>query len=91
MGSPLALPRIAGGYDTVQTLFEPGHWRPTVILITHHVEELPPATSQVLLQHSHSRRRQGRLQFLSRPTLPRKNPPFPPSPWSSPQTKSNGL
>ena len=34
---------------TIQTLFEPGHWRPTVILITHHVEELPPATSRVLL------------------------------------------
>ncbi len=34
---------------TIQTLFDPGHWRPTVILITHHVEELPPATSHVLL------------------------------------------
>ncbi len=34
---------------TIQSLFAPGHWRPTVVLITHHVEELPPATSQVLL------------------------------------------
>ena len=38
---------------TVQRLFEPGAVKegppPTVLLITHHVEELPPATSQVLL------------------------------------------
>ena len=39
---------------TVQSLFEPSAGRPhrhppTVVLITHHVEELPPATSQVLL------------------------------------------
>jgi iron complex transport system ATP-binding protein len=37
---------------TVQALFENGNdaaARPTVILITHHVEELPPATSRVLL------------------------------------------
>jgi iron complex transport system ATP-binding protein len=35
---------------TVQRLFEsPEHEAPTVVLITHHVEELPPATSQVLL------------------------------------------
>ena len=35
---------------TVQSLFEqPGRTPPTVVFITHHVEELPPATSQVLL------------------------------------------
>ncbi|HYE17878.1 MAG TPA: ATP-binding cassette domain-containing protein [Tepidisphaeraceae bacterium] len=36
---------------TVQALFEPGASasRPTVMMITHHVEELPPATSHVLL------------------------------------------
>lgn len=35
---------------TVQRLFEPcGHAPPTVVLITHHVEELPPATSHVLI------------------------------------------
>ena len=40
---------------TVQRLFEPGddsappQAPPTVVFITHHVEELPPATSQVLL------------------------------------------
>ena len=37
---------------TVQALFESGGGasaRPTVVFITHHVEELPPATSQVLL------------------------------------------
>jgi iron complex transport system ATP-binding protein len=36
---------------TVQRLMEPGgeHAPPTVLMITHHVEELPPATSHVLL------------------------------------------
>jgi iron complex transport system ATP-binding protein len=35
---------------TVQALFEPGGATPpTVVLITHHVEELPPATSHILL------------------------------------------
>jgi iron complex transport system ATP-binding protein len=37
---------------TVQSLFEradEGHPAPTVVFITHHVEELPPATSEVLL------------------------------------------
>ena len=34
---------------TVQALFDSGDAPPTVIFITHHLEELPPATSQVLL------------------------------------------
>ena len=36
---------------TVQSLFDRGGEgeAPTVVLITHHIEELPPATSQVLL------------------------------------------
>ena len=36
---------------TVQRMFEPGTAEPppTTVLITHHVEELPPATSQILL------------------------------------------
>jgi iron complex transport system ATP-binding protein len=34
---------------TVQALFETEANPPTVVFITHHVEELPPATSQVLL------------------------------------------
>jgi iron complex transport system ATP-binding protein len=34
---------------TIQTLFEDESDPPTVVLITHHVEELPPATSQVLV------------------------------------------
>jgi iron complex transport system ATP-binding protein len=34
---------------TVQALFEGGGDRPTVVFITHHVEELPPATTHVLL------------------------------------------
>ena len=34
---------------TVQALFDADEAPPTVIFITHHLEELPPATSQVLL------------------------------------------
>ena len=34
---------------TVQALFETDQTPPTVVFITHHVEELPPATSHVLL------------------------------------------
>jgi iron complex transport system ATP-binding protein len=34
---------------TVQALFETDQPSPTVVFITHHVEELPPATLQVLL------------------------------------------
>ncbi len=34
---------------TVQMMFEGSEAPPTVVLITHHVEELPPATSQILV------------------------------------------
>lgn len=34
---------------TIQALFESGNRPPTVLFITHHLEELPPATAQVLL------------------------------------------
>jgi len=34
---------------TVESLFRRGGEPPTVLMITHHVEELPPATSHVLL------------------------------------------
>jgi iron complex transport system ATP-binding protein len=34
---------------TVEMMFGAGQRPPTVVMITHHVEELPPATSQVLL------------------------------------------
>jgi iron complex transport system ATP-binding protein len=34
---------------TIQSLFEQPHEPPATILITHHIEELPPATSNVLL------------------------------------------
>jgi iron complex transport system ATP-binding protein len=34
---------------TVQRMFDAGGERPTTVMITHHVEELPPATSHVLL------------------------------------------
>lgn len=33
----------------VQSLFDATGHRPTVVMITHHVEELPPATSEILL------------------------------------------
>src|SRR5207302_7072937 len=34
---------------TVQMMFHDQQQPPTVVMITHHVEELPPATGQVLL------------------------------------------
>lgn len=34
---------------TIQALFENGQSPPTVVFITHHLEELPPATTNVLL------------------------------------------
>ncbi|APW64042.1 ABC transporter ATP-binding protein [Paludisphaera borealis] len=34
---------------TIQSLFQNGSERPTVVLITHHLEELPPAVSHVLV------------------------------------------
>jgi iron complex transport system ATP-binding protein len=34
---------------TIESLFHNGRTPPTIVLITHHVEELPPATSRVLL------------------------------------------
>jgi iron complex transport system ATP-binding protein len=34
---------------TIQAMFENGIRPPTVVLITHHVEELPPATTNVLI------------------------------------------
>jgi iron complex transport system ATP-binding protein len=34
---------------TVQTLFDQTESSPTVVMVTHHVEELPPATSQIIL------------------------------------------
>ena len=33
----------------VQAMAHSGPERPTIVLITHHLEELPPATSDVLL------------------------------------------
>jgi iron complex transport system ATP-binding protein len=34
---------------TVQSLFEQKDEPPTVVMVTHHVEELPPVTSQIML------------------------------------------
>jgi len=36
---------------TIQAMFDNGRPAPTTVIITHHVEELPPATSSVLLLH----------------------------------------
>ena len=46
---------------TIQAMFERNGNPPTLVLITHHVEELPPATSEVLLLSD------GRLAALGTP------------------------
>jgi iron complex transport system ATP-binding protein len=57
---------------TVQSLFDDGAWRPTVVLITHHVEELPPATSHVLLLSEGRVAASGTpLEVLTEPNLSR--------------------
>lgn len=54
----LAREQILG---TVQALFEGPGERPTVVMITHHLEELPPATAQVLVLS------EGRAAAVGRP------------------------
>jgi iron complex transport system ATP-binding protein len=57
---------------TVQALFENGTTPPTVVFITHHVEELPPATSHVLLLEEGRAAAQGTpAQVLRSDTLSR--------------------
>lgn len=53
---------------TVQALFEGSGPRPTVVFITHHVEELPPATSHVLLLD------EGRIGAAGTPAQVLQNP-----------------
>ena len=46
---------------TIQSLFDQPHDPPTTILITHHIEELPPATSSLLLLS------EGKIAAVGRP------------------------
>jgi iron complex transport system ATP-binding protein len=44
-------------------------WRPTVLMITHHVEELPPSTSQVLLLDDGTAAASGHPDQVLRPEI----------------------
>ena len=50
---------------------------PTIFLITHHVEELPPATSQVLLLGDGKPAASGKLEAVLRPEILSKTFGFP--------------
>ncbi len=54
---------------TIQSLFEKGGSNVTVLLITHHVDELPPATSQVLLLSEGKVAASGRPEAVLRPEV----------------------
>jgi iron complex transport system ATP-binding protein len=49
---------------TIQALFEADQQPPTVVFITHHLEELPPATSNVLLLGDGRAAAQGRPEYV---------------------------
>jgi iron complex transport system ATP-binding protein len=62
---PLAREQVLG---TIQLLLE-SSGGPTVILITHHIEELPPATSQVLLLGDGKPAASGTMDAVLRPDI----------------------
>ena len=62
---PLAREQVLA---TVQMLLE-SEAAPTVLLITHHVEELPPATSQVLLLSDGKPAASGTMEDVLRPRI----------------------
>lgn len=62
---PLAREQVLG---TIQMLLEAGD-APTVILITHHSEELPPVTSQVLLLGEGRPAASGTMEEVLRPEI----------------------
>jgi iron complex transport system ATP-binding protein len=70
---PLAREQVLA---TIQMLLESGH-APTILLITHHVEELPPATSQVLLLESGRPAASGSLDEVLQPDILSKTFGFP--------------
>ena len=62
---PLAREQVLG---TIQLLIESGEG-PTIILITHHVEELPPGTSQILLLGEGKPAASGTTEAVLRPEI----------------------
>ncbi len=54
---------------TIQSLFEQPHDPPTTILITHHIEELPPATSNVLLLSEGKTAAAGGSDYVLKPEI----------------------
>jgi len=54
---------------TIQSLFDQPHDPPTTILITHHIEELPPATSNVLLMSEGKTAAEGRPDQVLLPQI----------------------
>jgi iron complex transport system ATP-binding protein len=53
----------------VETMANSGPDRPTILMITHHLEELPPATSTVLLLSNGTAAAQGTLPLVLRPEV----------------------
>jgi iron complex transport system ATP-binding protein len=62
---PLAREQVLG---TIQLLLKSGQG-PTVVLITHHIEELPPSTSQVLLLGDGKPAASGSMEAVLRPEI----------------------
>jgi iron complex transport system ATP-binding protein len=62
---PLAREQVLG---TIQMLLQSGQG-PTVVLITHHIEELPPATAQVLLLGDGKPAASGSMEAVLRPEI----------------------
>lgn len=62
---PLAREQVLG---TIQMLIKSGAG-PTVVLITHHIEELPPGTSQVLLLDGGKPAASGTMEAVLRPEI----------------------
>jgi iron complex transport system ATP-binding protein len=62
---PLAREQVLG---TIQMLLNSGSG-PTIILITHHIEELPPATSQVLLLSEGKPAASGSMEAVLQPEI----------------------
>jgi iron complex transport system ATP-binding protein len=70
---PLAREQVLG---TIQMLLDSKEG-PTILLITHHVEELPPGTSQVLLLCEGKPAASGKMEAVLRPEILSKTFGFP--------------
>ena len=53
---------------SIEAMLTSGPDRPTILIITHHLEELPPATTQVLLLSDGTAAAAGSLSECSAPT-----------------------